>query len=336
MRPSWLGGSGSRWWSVSGRVARWSRVSHASSTEVRAWSSRRPSRDAWTSPERDRRRAERGRAHRRRGAADGHARRDAVRVLVNAAAPAEVEAALAAGAEGSACFAPSSPSWRRRLADGGGARPGAEARPRRALRPGGHRSRPRLRRRQDAAVPQGTHERGVALLLQEPEAFAAQPRAILATAGDSDLRVMLPMVRSADEMHKAGDHRRGLRRRDDRDRRRGGRRRARSPPPPTSSPSGPTTSRTTSSARTASRSRRADRGSASALGHPTGRRGRARRGLIVEVCGEAASDPAVLPLLVGLAVDELSVGAARVGLTRAHVRELTFADAQALATRSIR
>ena len=59
-------------------------------------------------------------------------------------------------------------------------------------------------------------------------------------------------------------------------------------------------------------------------------------GLIVEVCGEAASDPAVLPLLVGLGVDELSVGAARVGLRRAHVRELTFADAQALATRSIR
>ena len=35
--------------------------------------------------------------------------------------------------------------------------------------------------------------------------------------------------------------------------------------------------------------------------------------LTVEVCGEAAGDPAMLPLLLGLGVDELSTGAARVG-----------------------
>ena len=34
---------------------------------------------------------------------------------------------------------------------------------------------------------------------------------------------------------------------------------------------------------------------------------------MVEVCGEAASDPLLVPLLVGLGVRELSVGAARVG-----------------------
>jgi phosphoenolpyruvate-protein kinase (PTS system EI component) len=45
-------------------------------------------------------------------------------------------------------------------------------------------------------------------------------------------------------------------------------------------------------------------------------------GLPIEVCGEAASDPEMLPLLVGLDVDELSVGAARVGQTRAWIREL--------------
>ena len=33
----------------------------------------------------------------------------------------------------------------------------------------------------------------------------------------------------------------------------------------------------------------------------------------LEVCGEAASDPLTVPLLVGLGADELSVGAARVG-----------------------
>jgi phosphoenolpyruvate-protein kinase (PTS system EI component) len=54
-------------------------------------------------------------------------------------------------------------------------------------------------------------------------------------------------------------------------------------------------------------------------------------GRIVEVCGEAASEPLVLPLLVGLGVDELSVGAARVGATREAVRALDAAGAQALA-----
>jgi phosphoenolpyruvate-protein kinase (PTS system EI component) len=42
----------------------------------------------------------------------------------------------------------------------------------------------------------------------------------------------------------------------------------------------------------------------------------------VEVCGEAASDPNLVPLLVGLGVDELSVGAARVGETRERIRSL--------------
>ncbi len=36
-------------------------------------------------------------------------------------------------------------------------------------------------------------------------------------------------------------------------------------------------------------------------------------GVVVEVCGEAASEPLMVPLLVGLGVGELSVGAARVG-----------------------
>jgi phosphoenolpyruvate-protein kinase (PTS system EI component) len=47
-------------------------------------------------------------------------------------------------------------------------------------------------------------------------------------------------------------------------------------------------------------------------------------GIPVEVCGEAASEPAVVPLLVGLGVDELSVGAARVGEVRELVRNLDY------------
>ena len=51
-------------------------------------------------------------------------------------------------------------------------------------------------------------------------------------------------------------------------------------------------------------------------------------GIPVDVCGEAASDPNAMPMLVGLGVDELSVAAARVGLVRQWVRELTFSECE--------
>jgi phosphoenolpyruvate-protein kinase (PTS system EI component) len=59
-------------------------------------------------------------------------------------------------------------------------------------------------------------------------------------------------------------------------------------------------------------------------------------GIPVEICGEAASDPTSLPLLVGLGADELSVGAARVGPVRAWVRDLDFATAAELAEQALR
>jgi phosphoenolpyruvate-protein kinase (PTS system EI component) len=59
--------------------------------------------------------------------------------------------------------------------------------------------------------------------------------------------------------------------------------------------------------------------------------GAARRGIPVEVCGEAASDPISLPLLVGLGIDELSVGASRVGGVRRAVRRLSFEETRRLA-----
>jgi phosphoenolpyruvate-protein kinase (PTS system EI component) len=58
-------------------------------------------------------------------------------------------------------------------------------------------------------------------------------------------------------------------------------------------------------------------------------------GVPLEVCGEAASDPVAMPLLVGLGVDELSVGAARVGTVRRWVRALDAAEAEALAARAL-
>jgi phosphoenolpyruvate-protein kinase (PTS system EI component) len=57
----------------------------------------------------------------------------------------------------------------------------------------------------------------------------------------------------------------------------------------------------------------------------------AAAGIPLEVCGEAASDPLTVPLLVGLGADELSVGAARVGTVRAWIRELDHAVARELA-----
>jgi phosphoenolpyruvate-protein kinase (PTS system EI component) len=58
-------------------------------------------------------------------------------------------------------------------------------------------------------------------------------------------------------------------------------------------------------------------------------------GIPVEVCGEAASDPISLPLLVGLGVDELSVGAARVGGVRRTVRRLRFDETRRLADQAM-
>jgi phosphoenolpyruvate-protein kinase (PTS system EI component) len=51
-------------------------------------------------------------------------------------------------------------------------------------------------------------------------------------------------------------------------------------------------------------------------------------GIVVDVCGEAGSDPVAMPILVGMGVDELSVAAARVGEVRESIRGLSFAAAQ--------
>jgi phosphoenolpyruvate-protein kinase (PTS system EI component) len=59
-------------------------------------------------------------------------------------------------------------------------------------------------------------------------------------------------------------------------------------------------------------------------------------GIPVEVCGEAASNPLVMPLLVGLGVDELSVGAAAVARVRSWVRALDYEEAAAIALRALR
>ena len=55
-----------------------------------------------------------------------------------------------------------------------------------------------------------------------------------------------------------------------------------------------------------------------------------RAGVPLEVCGEAASSPIGAPLLIGAGVDELSVGAARVGAVRGWVRSLGYSELRRL------
>jgi phosphoenolpyruvate-protein kinase (PTS system EI component) len=65
------------------------------------------------------------------------------------------------------------------------------------------------------------------------------------------------------------------------------------------------------------------------IGHVTATAGQA--GIGVSVCGDAAADPAVLPLLIGLGVRTLSVGAARVSLVADWIAALNATEAAAQA-----
>jgi phosphoenolpyruvate-protein kinase (PTS system EI component) len=65
------------------------------------------------------------------------------------------------------------------------------------------------------------------------------------------------------------------------------------------------------------------------IGHVTAAAGQA--GIGVSVCGDAAADPAVLPLLIGLGVRTLSVGAARVPLVADWIAALNATEAAAQA-----
>ncbi len=58
-------------------------------------------------------------------------------------------------------------------------------------------------------------------------------------------------------------------------------------------------------------------------------------GLWVGVCGEIAGDPIYVPLLVGMGVDELSVGAANLPRIKEVIRRLTYREAQEVAAASL-
>jgi multiphosphoryl transfer protein len=255
----------------------------------------------------------------------------AVRVLVNAATVPELEAGLAAGAEGVGLLRtelafldarawPDERAHRAALAPVLRRLRGRTATVR-VLDFGGDKSPPFL---------DGAQERGVALLLAAPEALAAQLRAIAAEGEGTDLRVLLPLAEqpaeietvrrllagaaavgamvetvsaayAADALAAAADF---------------------------------LSIGTNDLAHAAAGSDRFLTGSAPPAHDPRVLRlvartadAARRAGVPLEVCGDAASDPVAVPLLVGLGVDELSVGAARVGRVRAWIRALDHAAA---------
>ncbi len=246
-----------------------------------------------------------------------------VRVLVNAATVPELEAGLAAGAEGvglmrtelaflDAAGWPDEEAHRRLLQPVLARLPGRTATVR-VLDFGGDKLPPFLR---------GSRARGLALLLTAPEALAAQLRAIAAEGAATDLRVLLPIAERAADIETV---------------------RALLGPGVAIGAMVESVAAVDAAAELAAAADflsigtndlahaavGSDRfaGAAPAVHDPSVLALVARTaaaagdaGVALEVCGDAAADPIAAPLLVGLGVDELSVGAAQVGRVRGWVR----------------
>jgi phosphoenolpyruvate-protein kinase (PTS system EI component) len=275
---------------------------------------------------------------------DGHR----VRVLVNAATRAELDAGLAAGAEGVGLL-------RTELAFLEAAEWPGEADHRAAIAPvlsalAGRTATVRvLDFGADKTPPflAGTPERGLELLLAHPGALDAQLRAMLDAGRDCDLRILLPMVESAAHVRAV----------------QAAVVRALAAVPGALAPAlGAMIETRSAVAAAAEIAAEADflsigtndlahavlgsdrfAGGAAPAHHPqvlaameaTARAAAAAR-VILEVCGEAASEPASVPLLVGLGAAELSVGAARVGAVRGWVRSLRRDDASLAVAAALR
>lgn len=274
---------------------------------------------------------------------DGHR----VAVLANVASAAEVEVALGYGADGAGLVRTElaflqAPAWptedehRRALEPVLGALRGQVATVR-VLDFGADKTPPFLA---------GAQERGLRLVLRSPDALAAQLRAVLRAGRDCRLRVLLPMVEGARELEVAVALLQE----------------AAAATAMAVPPLGAMIETPAAAAAVFDLAGRADFLSigtndltCATLGEDRFGAGRARAhdprvlaliarttraahaaGRTVEICGEAASDPATVALLVGLGVDELSVGAARVGAVREWVRGLDRARAAALAQRALR
>jgi multiphosphoryl transfer protein len=270
--------------------------------------------------------------------ADGHR----VRVLMNAATPAEIRAGLAAGAEGAGlirtelAFLDSSrwPSREQHIQMLAPLLAGLAGRTAtvRVLDFGGDKLPPFLR-----AEPR----RGMELLLAHAGAFRAQLAAITQLAGGAEVRMLLPMVRTPHDVSitrallatVGGELPIG----------------AMIELPEAALAAAEIAAKceflsigTNDLTHATLGTDRFAHGEAPAhdprvLAHiaSTARAAKAA-GIPLEVCGEAASDPLTVPLLVGLGADELSAGAARVGAVRRWVRALDHGETEQLADRALR
>ena len=268
---------------------------------------------------------------------DGHR----VRVLVNAATPAEIRAGLAAGAEGAGLIRTElafldAPGWPSReqhvemLAPLLAALAGHTATVR-VLDFGGDKLPPFLR---------DEPRRGMELLLAHAGAFRAQLTAIAQVVGTAHVRVLLPMVRTADDVRitraifgtLGGQLELG----------------AMIELPEAALAAAEIAAEcdflsigTNDLTHATLGTDRFAHGEAPAhdprvLAHiASSARAAKAAGIPLEVCGEAASDPLTVPLLVGLGADELSAGAARVGAVRAWVRALDHGATERLAQRAL-
>jgi phosphoenolpyruvate-protein kinase (PTS system EI component) len=296
----------------------------------------------------DHRRREQARAREQRALPSETRDGRRVRVLANAVTAAEVTAALDAGAEGAGLIRTElafldARDWPDEAAHRASLEPVLEALAGltatvRVLDFGGDKVPPFLR---------GTRARGIELLLANPNALAAQLRAAIGAAGNAcELRLLLPLVSRPEQVRAARELAcEALR--------------------ATGGAGCPLLGAMVELPEAAERAAElaaevdflsigtndltaatlgVDRFSAgdAPAHHPrvlahVARTIRAARaaGVPVEVCGEAASDPVALPLLVGLGADELSVGAARVGAVRSWVRELSFEEAARQAERAL-
>jgi phosphoenolpyruvate-protein kinase (PTS system EI component) len=270
-------------------------------------------------------------------------------VLANVASAVEVRAALQSGAEGVGLL-----RTELLLLDAAGWP--TEAEHRRALRPvlaplAGRVATVRVLDYGADKLPsfladQDDGSRGIALLLRHPAALEDQLAAILSEGADCELRILLPMVDDAGQL----DAIEGLlaRARARASRVEGGVLGAMIETPAAVEHAAEIAARSSflsigTNDLTASvlgvdrfaggQARTDDPRVLAAIAH-TVRAGHAA-GIPVEVCGEAAADPALVPTLVGLGVDELSAGAARVGELRAQIRAISFAACRAGASAAL-
>ena len=256
----------------------------------------------------------------------------AVRLLCNASTAVEVTAGLAAGAEGVGLLrtelafldARAWPSEQRHVAVLAPPLQLLEGRVAtvRTLDFGADKTPPFLA---------GIEQRGLALMLAHPDALAAQLRAIVAAGSGTDLRILLPLVETAADVNAV---------------------RALVGPDVMLGAMIETPSAAGRAAEIAGESdfisigtndlvqytldldRDRPVGSAATATEPVILRlighivsAAHAAGRTVEVCGEAAGEPEVAKLLVGLGVDELSVSPARLDEVRATVRALSAAEA---------